>query len=321
MPALLVGGSHSLATDSDITPREPLKRHSVEANGFLYPDWDQVADWVEANIDEAGLDDFWLTLASAWIDGLRENLGGDYQKWESENFILVSPGDERSSRALLEFAEDKLERLLDTLGGLANDEGFGKHLVLYFDSPETYWNYISYFYPDGTFSTIVGVSLSPGYQHIALTPQDRNETEATLLHELFHNCVYHLDLPTWLNEGLAQLTEVACGMRRSLFVDVELKERHLELWTDELIQDFWSGELWDGDPEEVRASYELAELLLTLILTNTSYRRETFEKFVTEASWEDAGESAAREWLGRSIGEFLNGFLGPGDWAPRLPRN
>jgi hypothetical protein len=46
---------------------------------------------------------------------------------------------------------------------------------------------------------------------------------------------------------------------------------------------------------------------------------QKFFAFVRQASATDAGEKAAQEVFGKSLGTIMNSVLGDGDWTPKLP--
>jgi hypothetical protein len=157
-----------------------------------------------------------------------------------------------------------------------------------------------------------GCLLAKGYVHIA-APYEPFGLRPMLAHELTHNCVVHLKLPLWLNEGLAMLFQRAvAGMRRPL-LDYELKERHLAFWNPENIQEFWSGISFRKPGDSNELSYSLAEIVLTLLLE----QRGDWGAFLKQAEWGDAGQTAAMDCLGTDLGNVMATFLGEGDWRPR----
>jgi hypothetical protein len=128
-----------------------------------------------------------------------------------------------------------------------------------------------------------------------------------------HNCVVHLQLPLWLNEGLAVIFDRTIAQGRQPFLDHELRDRHLVFWNPENIQEFWAG-LSFGEPgESNQLSYSLAEILVNLLLSES----KGFGEFVKHADWRDAGQTAALGILGRDLGETAGTFLGEGNWRPR----
>jgi len=134
-----------------------------------------------------------------------------------------------------------------------------------------------------------------------------------LAHELTHNCVVHLKLPLWLNEGLAEMFERTVADARDPVLDYDLKERHLAFWNSETIQEFWSGISFQKPGDSNQLSYSLAQIVLSLLLEKPG----DWGSFLKQAQWGDAGQTAAMDCLGTDLGEVMSTFLGEGDWRPR----
>jgi hypothetical protein len=125
--------------------------------------------------------------------------------------------------------------------------------------------------------------------------------------------VAHLRLPLWLNEGLAMLFQRTVAMAPHPLVDYELKERHLAFWNQETIQEFWSGISFRKPGDSNELSYSLAEITLTLLLEQPG----DWGTFFKQAQWDDAGQTAALDFLGIDLGDVMSTFLGEDDWRPR----
>lgn len=99
--------------------------------------------------------------------------------------------------------------------------------------------------------------------------------------------------------------------------------RAIRLWRRAGLGRFWSGEGFHSAGEMQKRSYELAEVLvrnLALDFRPRGFGRdrkpvERLLQFLRHASYEDAGDAAAREWLGRDLAAIVGQFLGPGDWG------
>ena len=161
-----------------------------------------------------------------------------------------------------------------------------------------------------------GMFLSDGYTHVATFDRpDPNTIGQVLVHELAHNLTCHLPQPTWLGEALAMFFEcdIVGGTQRTL---ADLVEKHREFWNAETIQRFWRGDsFWALEGHDV--SYSLADTLFRLIRTDIQPSPESFQRFVLAADWNDAGDAAARDYLGISLENLAATFLGPGDWRPK----
>jgi len=281
-------------------------------DGFPRPDWSAIAELIHAGSEstwQAG----WEEWSKRWLDSILDQLAGSYRIKESENFLVLSAQEDRFVQLLSKFLERALRRILVRLDGIANDEGYGKHIVLMFDEQEPYYQYKSYFYPDeGEFILSSGTFLNAGYGHFAFPFMEMFEAEATSAHELTHACLKHLPIPLWLNEGFAVTMEDEMCSSAPLRMDNERFAEHASFWNGETIQEFWSGESFNRTDQGSDLSYELARYCLRAL----SHEYDVFAAFANAATFEDAGESAAVESYGGSLGGVISQFFGEGDWSP-----
>jgi hypothetical protein len=200
---------------------------------------------------------------------------------------------------------------------LALNEYFGKHVAIVFRELDNYYAYISHFYSgEGEFPATGGLFLNRGYGHLVLPSENLADARRPLVHELAHNCLCHLPLPLWLNEAITAFIELdVCGGNR-FALDRDLEKRHRAHWNSKTIQDFWSGVSWETVGESFELGYSLAEIVLRIIHQDLRPTPSDFRAFVGEASWQDAGEAAARKYLGAGLADIAGVFLGPGAWAP-----
>lgn len=207
-------------------------------------------------------------------------------------------------------------------------------MLLVFSEDDDYYHYLSHFSMDGEQPASGGVSIRGGYPHIAIPWRDHSDAAYALVHELTHDCLGHLSLPLWLNEGVAVKLQKAVappqlplgqGEQTSLYAAAinwnppvmwdELAERHFSFWSRENIQAFWAGTSFfePGDASEL--SYSLAEVLVNLLTEKAT--RGDFQAFLDAARQDDAGQTAAWDILGLKLGELAGTFLGQGDWQPQ----
>lgn len=282
--------------------------------GFSRPDWRVISQAIQQRI--SGPDDLniaWTEAARQWVVRLCSDLGDGYQVRDSPQFILLSALDKGSNKNILVFAERTLDQIQERLKDAAWKSGCGKHEILLFVEEDDYYQYVSYFHHEGIHPASGGCLISRGgYVHIA-APYDPQWFRPMLAHELTHNCMVHLRLPLWLNEGLAVMIERTVTTTRYPVLDGELKDRHLTFWNAETIQEFWSGISFRKPAESNTLSYSLAEIVLTLLLE----RGGDWSAFVKEAQRADAGQTAALGCLDVDLGNVMSVFLGDGDWQPR----
>jgi hypothetical protein len=281
-------------------------------NGFAYPDWRGIASEVKERFSETEWFAVYHELAKRWLLELKENLGGTYRCYESAHFLLVAADGAMVAKTLLSYAQAALEAVEHLLGPLVNRQAYGKHVLLAFSEQDDYYGYISHFHVDGDHSLSGGVFLPRGYMHIALPVTVVFGSKRVLTHELVHNCIAHLPVPTWIHEGFAKkLEHLVTGQRFTL--DRDLVERHYAHWNADTIQEFWSGASFyrAGDGNEL--SYQLAEIFTMRLSENWN----DFLSFVGEADYRDGGQDAAVKVLGRDLGEVAGEFLGEGSWRPQ----
>ena len=281
--------------------------------GYSRPDWKVISEAIQQRI--TGPDDLnaaWTEAARQWVMQLQSDLGGDYRVKDSPQFILLTALDSKKSGEILVFAENTLDEICAGLKDAAWKPERGKHVILLFLEKDDYYQYVSYFYRDGTHPTSGGCLIHRGYVHIA-APYEPFGLRSMLAHELTHNCVVHLKLPLWLNEGLARMSERTVAGARGPLLDYDLKERHLAFWNPETIQEFWAGISFQKPGDSNELSYGLAEIVLNLLLE----QRGDWGAFLKEAQRDDAGQTAAMDCLGADLGNVMSTFLGEGDWRPR----
>lgn len=303
-----------------LQPRKPelIDLHQIEGafsfeEGFYRPDWRLISKTIRENTAESfDVKAAWNEAARQWVRQLQFDLGGDYQVGESQRFPLLSVLGNETNGKILAFAENMLDQIRERLGDAAWNPKHGKHVVLLFAEQDDYYQYVSYFYRDGIHPTSGGCLIHKDYVHIAM-PYEPHSFRQTVAHELTHNCVVHLKLPLWLNEGLAQLFQRVAATVAAPLVNHELSEEHMEFWNCQNIQEFWTGLSFGKAGDSNKLSYSLAEIILNLLAEH----RGDWTGFIKNADWRDAGQTAAIDFLGADLGNVMGTFLGEGDWRPR----
>jgi len=300
-----------------MTTQPDISGYLSTVRGFCYPDWGAIWDAIADRVPEAEWNAAWEHAARCWVGKLRDHLGGGYGVFETPNFILLSDAPERVVKDACRSCEDALKRILAALGGVARDEGYGKHVVLMFSRIADYYGYISHFYAEGEHPSSGGVCISGGgYVHFAFPSVDHTAYRTVLVHELTHACLKHLPIPTWLNEALAMRMERALCGTDNFRLDRETYGKHRDYWDEESIQWFWSGESWEFAGEGFSLAYDLAQVLWKKIETDLGAPPEAMLEFVSVADASDAGEAAFGEVFDLSLGDLVEDFLGEGCWAP-----
>ncbi|MEM6818051.1 MAG: hypothetical protein AAF578_04635 [Pseudomonadota bacterium] len=280
--------------------------------GFPRPNWEQITREIET-APESEWPNLWTDWAQRWMAETILVLPVGYQLFESENFLVLSSQERRFSTLLLEFLERTRRRILSSLEGIASDSGHGPHVLLMFHDQESYYRYISYFFPEeGEFGLSSGIFLNESYGHFVFPFVEMFEAEATAAHELTHALLRHLPIPTWLNEGLAVTMEDEICDSWPLTMSDERFAEHRDYWNAESIQAFWSGEAFYKGDEGMQLSYELARFCVRSL----AHEYDVFAAFANSAESSNAGEQAANEHFNGSLGGLIAQFFGDGDWSP-----
>lgn len=295
----------------------PLAQHIKLHEGYPILDWKTIRAWVDS-LDEKRRAEAWTACERAWLLHFRDALGKDHRLDESDSAAIVSSLAPNVARAALEFMARTARRIGAVLEGIVQTAPWGKDILIVFDGEETYYRYVSYYYPDsGEFASSGGMHLDAGCQHFVTVKGELQQLEATIVHEMTHASLAQLPLPLWLNEGLAVNTErrLAGAPRLALGAADRMHERLRRFWSVVSIQDFWSGASFHQPGEANELSYELARILVEQLAA----RWAPFRDFVLRANRSDAGAAAARDCLGLDLGGAVTALLEretPRSWSP-----
>jgi len=292
---------------------EWLDRFLKEVHGFPRPDWEEIYSYVDNNLADSEQQTLWCDIAKAWMAKVLTKLPDNYAIHESENFILVTSETDNYVSIFQNFLEQTLKQILTSLHGIASDDGYGKHLVIIFDDLDSYYSYLSYFYPnEGEFGLSSGIYLNKGYGHFVFPYQELHYAESIAAHEMTHALVSHLPIPAWLNEGMAVGIENMITGSAPLRMDNKKYAKHQSFWKDN-IQEFWSGDSFHRIDEGQDLSYHLAQFAVESL----SQDYETFIEFANTAHYDDGGEAAANTVYEGSLGNLITQYFGEGEWTPK----
>jgi hypothetical protein len=226
--------------------------------------WAQVESWLSDLASPAPRAAAWEAAERAWLLHFREALGPQFRLRKAKSAMLLSSLDDGVAKATLDYMERTLKRVAITLDGLAEIPPWGKDILIAFDDAESYYRYVSYYYPDaGEFAFSSGMYVDAGCAHFATVKADLHAIEPVIAHEMTHACLAHLPLPLWLNEGLAVNTEHRiAGVSGQPLGAQELHKKHLNCWSPQVIQEFWSGESFKRTDDGNMLSYDLARLMV-----------------------------------------------------------
>ena len=296
----------------------PLRQSISTFNGYPILDWSKVSGWVHSLEPEARRKQAWMACGRGWLLHFRDALGSGFRLDESDCALVVSSLEPHLARATLEYMGRTLRRIGAVLAGIVDAEPWGKDALIVFPDDESYYRYVSYYYPDqGEFAFSGGMHIDVGGGHYVTVKKDMPMLEATIAHEMTHACLSHLPIPLWLNEGLAVNTErrLAGAPRETLGAPERVHDRLRRFWSVVSIQDFWSGESFHHPGDSNELSYALARILVEQLAKDW----QPFVQFVLRAQRADAGAAAAQECLELDLGDLVTALLErdtPRSWAP-----
>lgn len=293
----------------DLFPKGP--------HGFPFPDWEAIAASLEVRCPEDQWHAEWVHLARQFTTSIQAALPSGYVIRESSNFILLSCADPRKAEKALQDLERIDAKLRDTIPALLPGKLYGKCPVLVFASQQHFYEYVSMFMgEDGDYAGMGGVFLDRGYGHFAMPSADFSLYLAVFAHELCHAYLGHLGLPLWLNEAITCGVEDSAAGTNPYHLDRETISRHRAYWTEDRIASFWSGESFYFNDDGQELSYHLARFILQALYRGGNTPRSAMEEFFLTACYEDAGQAAATEILGMSLGDCVVSLLGEGSYGP-----
>lgn len=310
-----------------MTPPEQIEASGVLAldftesltvvNDLPTPDWSKVASWVETIPESAAQADAWAKAELAWLAHLQVSLGEHYHLAKNEAAILLSPLEPRVATATVQFMTRTLSRIAKVLDGVAKAPEWGRDILLVFEDGDTYYRYVSRYYPDdGNFAFSGGMHINFGCSHFATSQAELRTIEPVIAHEMTHGCLGHLSIPVWLNEGLAVNTEQRlCPPVSQQFTPQQLHWMHQKFWNEETIQEFWSGRSFLRPDEGNLLSYDLARILVEQFSRNW----QVFRAFANQAQLDDSGNQAAATLLGVDLGGTVAALFdlqATSSWSP-----
>lgn len=299
-------------------PNFILSEHLTSESGFPVLDWNAAQAWVESIPGEEGQARAWTHLEQAWLMHMQSALGPAYSLREAGDAALLSTLEPHIANATLQYVSKTLQRVIRVLDGIAEASEWGKDILIVFDDEESYYRYVSHYYPsEGNFAASGGMYINHGCGHFVTVKADLRAIEPVIAHEMTHSCLSHLPIPAWLNEGLAVNTEQRLSPSgSSMLTPQQMHAKHRAFWGDREIQEFWSGKSFLRNDDGNMLSYDLARILVAQLGTDWP----SFRPFVLNADLSDGGAAAATEYLNLDLGVAASSVLeqkSANNWSPR----
>ena len=277
-----------------------------EHKGFSQPDWPKY-------LSQFGLETFEPSNmrvsdgVESWVSTLIEdfkNKGFEVKRRTSENFEIITSLSDYKADCLILHAEKYYEQIKYSRIGHFVDEN-KKVVIVCLPDIESFLDYAEYYTPrtQSLRHSIIGMHLSSTpYNHIIVRENlELDEILSTIAHELTHWVLSDLDLPRWLDEGLATIFEKIHFPQMSL-IDTHYISESIEIWSEKKnVQEFLIGTAWGFF--DAKFTYGLAERIVRFFLDDMSH--DEFVHFLELAHYLDGGRKAFRRYYEGSLEQYL----------------
>ncbi|MDX9911580.1 MAG: hypothetical protein RBS39_07110 [Phycisphaerales bacterium] len=285
-------------------------------HGLPQPDWSVIQPWIEArrqSKDELLYD----SVAADWLLRLADAMEPGLPVFEYPGlFVLIGPG--VSGREEIAEQIERTYRLIGERIRLRRPDGVlhpGKSAAICFGSDDHYYSYLAAHYPEGEHIASSGVQIRDGFCHVVVN-WSTSKSIHVFAHEFVHLHVYGMELPLWMEEGLAQYFECIDSNPLATAFELGWRDTHRKAWSGDRIQAFWDGTAFgETEGETSRMAYQLSFLLVRAIVSRWPRR---VVRWIENARCEDAGAVATKSVLGQDLEKLVAGLLGPGAWTPNL---
>lgn len=283
-------------------------------DGLSHVDWGMADAWIARRTnDDAEPERLRRAFAGAWLDTLRDDLGGEFRRWRHAEVEGLAPLADNLAPRIAKAADHAIGVIHAALRPIRGDTPIPPLAVVALADTEQYYTFIAPYHPDeGEFATSGGCFIHDfgSFPFLAFPCNARHALENIIAHELTHHALAPLSLPLWLEEGYTQMMEErATGITNFAFTR-ELLERHRSRWGESGLEPFWSGDSFHSpEDDEQKLAYNLSQAIVRGMLT---HRARDFFAF-TRASGTDGPEAACRTHLGCSLSDLAERILGPLD--------
>ncbi|MFZ6742810.1 hypothetical protein ACO0LC_06280 [Undibacterium sp. JH2W] len=305
---------------ADIKPYSIIDNFKY-CNGLPILDWWHFQLWLGGIHDTQARQEAILFAQRAWLFALKQTIGPHCYLYESEQAFVLATLEPNVIVASAQFIVKTRKNIARILPDVACFPDKFKSILLIFDDEASYQRYSSIFYQakEGRAQSGGMFIAQDCCPHFITKQDDLLLVEPIITHELTHSALAWLDIPLWLNEGLAVTLERRLHSRyltRKLNAE-ELLDDLRNFWDEWRIQEFWSGTSFHRSDEGTKLSYELAHILVE----NLAHQPKEFLRFIQAANKQDAGVKAAREIMLLDLGAMICQLIDvnvTSEWSPQV---
>ncbi|WP_144391773.1 hypothetical protein [Pleionea sediminis] len=264
-------------------------------------DLDALLNSLDGCTDESLHDELKYKIRRIWLQSVTQWLGKTWNLYEDDYSVILSAHNSEEVVPISKSVRFYQSIIKKTLLNLAEFCPIDKSVIFIFDNEDIYYSYVAQFYKeDGEYAPSGGVFINIPFPHLIVKSPSLMDSEPTLIHEMTHSSLHKYHLPVWIDEGLAQNMEIQCGFQNAVREN-NLAQKHLGYWSKEKGKRFWSGESFSTSGTESELAYDLARILVQLIVKDW----DNFVDFVHNLSYEDSGLTAAKNYLNIDLEEFV----------------
>lgn len=274
-------------------------------------DWGAVDTWIErTETDPRRRQAVRRGAAAVWLDGVRDALEADHRRWRHARVEGLGPVADQMAVLISRRADVALVSIERALKPVRGDEPVPPLAIVGLDGSESYYTFVSYYYPDeGEWGTSGGVYLNEGegcFPVIAFPTKVKHGIDQTIAHELTHHALHGLGLPLWVEEGFTQMMEERVTGLPNFKLDREMMGRQREKWVEGDLERFVAGECFSSaHDDEQELAYHLSQLVVRGWLTREPARFFAFARACREV----CSDTAAREQLGGTEVEVVEAAI------------
>jgi hypothetical protein len=166
---------------------------------------------------------------------------------------------------------------------------------------EAYYDHVAYCHPEDEFGGSSGMQIRGDWPHIVALETEPISLHQTVAHELTHAALAHRRLPLWIEEGLAQMAEHDVSGEGVNF-DFRRVRKQKDYRRTHSLERFWSGDAFSRSDQSQEFGYQLAEILVRLLLSRRGPSRRRRPGGCGETSrpdaWTNCGQVTGRRKLG-----------------------